>query len=376
VLALALVVGYYTGTILRLSRAKARVSDIQTPATPSPVPTITRTTGFIWGAQGGAYVLNNIKDTYHKENVDLQISKAKELGLNLLRANLEITTNESPYTLTFNDSDNDDFINRVSKSRLDLLLVLDPDITKTVGKTDYYKEGYRMGSYAAKRYKGKIKYYQIANEISGTIVKKPETQGELIKGANNIEYSKEMYDVTLNWLKGMSKGIRENDPNAKIVLSGHWILYDIFPMLIKDGADFDILGWSWYSEDGTDPTSREYNYGDHFNLAKKLKDIKKDVWIVETNSSGGSKGKNLSLAEGAQAQADFFGKFLPKIYSSGYFNGLIVYTLFDNPNSALVGNEADSHFGLVGAEISGGKVAPTVEKPAFETLKKFIQSHP
>jgi hypothetical protein len=147
-------------------------------------------------------------------------------------------------------------------------------------------------------------------------------------------------------------------------------------MMIKDGADFDILGWSWYSEDGTDPTQREYNYGDRLNLAKELKSIKKDVWIVETNASGGSKGKGLTEDEGSEAQANFFSQFLPKVYSSGYFKGMIVYTLFDNPVSKLLNNEADSYFGLVGADMVNGQVKAGSNKPAFQTIKEYIASHP
>ncbi len=360
---------------MKIKASTNRTKVAQTP-TPSPSPVANLNKSFVWGAQGGAYTLNNLNEGFFQEHADLQIAKAKELGLNLIRANLEIGKIDSPFKINYLESDNDQFINSISSSGLDLLLVLDPNIPATVGKADYYEEGYRMGSYASKRYKGKVKYYQIANEISGTIVKKADTSGEIIKGENGIDYSQDMYNTTLEWIKGMSKGIRQNDPNAKIVLSGHWILYDIFPRFIADGADFDILGWSWYSSDGTDPTSREYNYGSYMNLAEKLKSIKKDVWLVETNASGGSKGENMSESQGEQYQAEFFSRFLTNVYSSGYFKGVIVYTLFDNPVNKIIGNENDSHFGLVGAEIDkAGKVNATKNKPAFEVYKKFIAEH-
>jgi|GEM_PF-995855 len=331
---------------------------------------------FIWGAQGGAFVLNRLDDPYKPENVDKQIEFAKKLGINLIRANLEISKKDSPFEITPLEKANDDFINRVADAKLQILLVLDPDIPKTVGKANYEEEGYKLGSYAAKHYKGKVKYYQIANEVTGTIVKPAEDNGKTFNGNYGVQYSQARYDAVLGWVKGMSRGIRENDTDAKIVLCGHWILYDVIQKLISDGVDFDILGWSWYSTDGDDVTRREYNWGDHMNLAEKLYSIKKDVWIVETNYDHGSFGNGkISSSEGEKKQAEFIGKFANNVYNSGYFKGFIVFTLFDNPINAEIAAEREAHWGLVEVKKINGDIKVTREKPAFNTYKKFISSH-
>ncbi|MFH1909694.1 MAG: hypothetical protein ABIJ72_00670 [bacterium] len=329
---------------------------------------------FVWGAQGGAYALHKKVDTYSPDRTALQIKKAKELGINLIRANLETQIVYSPnYSIRYRAQDNDDYINQMSEAELDLLLVLEPNIPATVGKADYFAEGYTQGAYAAKRYGKKVKYFQLANEVTGTIAKPDGYTGETFKLETGVDYSKAHYDATLAWIKGMAKGIRDNDKSAKLLISGHWVLYDIVGKLIEDGADFDIIGWGWYSGDGVDVKNREFNYGKSLNLAQKLASYKKDLWIVEANRAGGSyseKGQN-----GEEEQAQFFSKFLENFYSSKYFKGFIAYTLFDNTVDGQAGNPPDGHLGLVEVKFNGQENRVKSNKKAFEVYRKFISSH-
>ena len=342
-----------------------------TTPVPSPSPVSNLNKNFIYGVQGGAYALNQLGEDYHPENVDIQIAKTKELGVGLIRANLEIKTQNSPFNISYVDATNDDYINKVSASGLDILLVLDPDIPNSIGKADYYNEGYKMGTYAAKRYKGKVKYFQLANELSGTIIKPEKYDGPTFDGENGIKYSTERYQASLEWIKGMAKGIRENDPSAKLVVSGHWILYDIFGKLINDGADFDILGWSFYSSDGDDITKREFNYGDHMNLAEKLAQYKKDLWIVEANRTHGSYEPGKPAQE--QDQANYLDRLLTNIYSSDYFKGFIFFSLFDNPIATDQGSPQEAQWGLV--KVNSLKDKSISNKSAFQIYKDFIAAH-
>lgn len=365
VIGASILIGVSFGKIIRDSKAGADAN----------LPPLNTSTEFVWGIHSGAYALNKVNEGYNLSNVNKQLNSLKELGVNLARFNLEIQKSQDPFAITPIDSTNDDFINKIHDNGQEILLVIDPDVPSTIGKADYEKEGYQLGSYAAKRYGDKVKFFQIANEISGTIAKKPDYQGEIIKGENGIDYSQESYDTTLGWIKGLSKGIRENAPSAKIILSGHWVLYDIFPKLINDGADFDILGWSWYSSDGTDITQREYNYGHYMDLADKLYSIKKDVWIVESNASGGSQPEGLGEWEGEEAQAKFFKDFLTSVYSTGKIKGFIVFTLFDSPASIDLNSENDAHFGLVEAKKINDEIKTTKNKKAFQIYQQFIKDH-
>ncbi len=372
VLALALVCGVTVGKALE-SRKDRNVVKVP-PVSRTAIPKIAGS-DFIWGVQGGAYQLNNKIDTFHPENVDKQIKLTQDLGANLIRANLEISVSKSPFKITLQETSNDSLFTKISQANLQTLMVIDPDIPSIPTGVDLESEGYKLGTYAATRYKGKVKYYQIANEVSGTIVRPPEYSGAVFDGENGIQYSKERYDKVLSFVKGMSRGIRENDPQAKIALCGHWILYDIFGKLIEDGADFDIIGWSWYSPDGIDVTKREYNWGDYMNLAEKLSQYKKELWIVESNSDHGSyfDGK-ISSSQGKIRQAEFISEFAKNIYDSGYFKAYIVFMLLDNPIAEEAGNTKDAHWGLVEVKKVGSENKIIKNKPAFNAYRDTIKT--
>jgi len=371
ILAVAIGIGLVAGQFIKNKKNGISLTALfkttsKTPATPK----------FVWGVQGGAYVLNQMKDAYIIEHVESQIKSLKDLGVNTVRANLELKRQDSPFLITPQETANDDFIARLSQAGLDTVLVLDPDVPKTIGNANYEQEGYKLSSYAAKRYKDKVKYYQVLNEVSGTIAKPGDYKGKVIKGENSMEYSQERYDAVLGWAKGMIRGIRENDPNAKIVLCGHWIMYDIIGKLISDGINPDIIGWSWYSPDGLDVTKREYNWGNYINLAEKLSEFKKDLWIIESNSDHGSyfDGK-ISAAEGEKKQADFISNFAKNVYDSKYFKGYFVFNLADSPVAVDMGSPQDAHWGLVEVKEINGDYKITKYKPAFYAYHDFILSH-
>jgi len=372
VLAVAIGIGLVAGRIIKnktggLSPTALLNVTSKTPATPK----------FVWGVQGGAYVLNRLKDPYRIENVDKQIKSLKELGVNTVRVNLEISRQDSPFQITPQEAANDDYISKLSQAGFDIVLVLDPDVPQTIGKANYEQEGYKLASYAAKRYRDKVKYFQVANEVSGTIAKPQGYTGKTFKGENNIDYSQERYDAILGWAKGMSRGIREQSKNAEILLCGHWILYDIVQKLANDKVDFDIIGWSWYSSDGVDPTQREFNYGQSLNLAEKLNQIKKDVWIIEANRDAGSYNKQTkkSDSQGEQEQGQYLAQVLDNIYKSGYFKGFFVFTLLDNPVAEEQNNPEVAHLGLVEVKKISGDNQIIKNKPAFDIFKNFIATH-
>ena len=329
---------------------------------------------FVWGVQGGAYYLNSVGGSYNPQNVEAQLKAAQESGINLIRANLEIVTDKVPFIIEYNDADNDDFINRVTSKGFDLLLVLDPNVPQTVGLAQYQQEEYKLGSYAAKRYKGKVKYYQAANEVSGTSARLPEDKGQSFKDSLGNEYDLERYNAVLAWVKGISQGIRENDPSAQIVVSGHYILYPLVERMVREGADFDILGWAFYSQDGSNVTRREYNYGNYMNLAERLYKIKKNLWIIEANYEKGSYDKNKgSTSETEKRQAEYIKTLAENVYKSGYFKGFLVYTLLDNPTNADLGNPQDAHLGLVEVKKRDGLNKITKYKEAFFAYRDFIR---
>lgn len=337
----------------------------------------TKDSQYVFGVQCGAFNLNKKDEGYNEENTKKKIDKLKELGVNTVRANLEIKTSE-PYAITPLDDVNDRYINALTENGFDVLLVIDPDIPSTINKANYEKEGYNIASYVTERYKGKIKYYQLANEVSGSTVKPsdPNFNGTTFKDDFGLEYSKERYEAVLGWTKGMSRAIREKDSSAKIVLSGHWVLYEVIDRLQKDGVDFDILGWAWYENDGDDTTKRESPDGKStINLAEELFKFGKPLWIIESNLGDGTYPQNgESKKEIEKKQAEFIKSFVPKTLSNGFFSGFFFFTLFDDPVAGEIRSEREGHWGLVEVKKIGEKNQITGNKPGFDAYKKVINS--
>lgn len=356
VLALAVFVGVYSGKLIKKS-----------------TPDQDR---YVFGVQCGAFTLNKQFESYSSTNTDKKIAKLKELGVNTVRANFEMLVND-PFSITPYDDLNDRYITALTDNKFDVLLVIDPNIPATVGKVDYEKEGYSIGSYVAKRYKGKIKYYQLANEVTGTAVKPSDSnfKGETYQDDFGIQYSTERYEAVRGWVRGMSKAIREQDSSAQIVLSGHWVLYDVIDRLIKDGVDFDILGWAWYANDGNDVTKRETPDGKStINLATELAKFNKKLWVIESNLADGTYPKDGKTANRLEKeQAEFIRSFVPAVLNGGYFSGYFFFTLFDDPIAGEVASEREAHWGLVEVKKSGDDIKITRNKPGFDAYKKVIR---
>lgn len=183
--------------------------------------------------------------------------------------------------------------------------------------------------------------------------------------------------ATRDWVTGMSRAIRENDSEAKIVLSGHWILYGVIAKLIKDGVDFDILGWAWYASDDDDVTKRGTPDGKStINLVEELAKFGKTNWIIESNLDDGTYSKDGKTEQQMEAeQAVFIEKFVPKVLKSGYFSGYFFFTLFDDPIAGEIsGAEREGHWGLIEVKQANGKNKSIRDKQGFQAYQKVIKS--
>ena len=326
---------------------------------------------FIWGATTSSYQF----DGYNEKTAQKQIDIINDLGINTVRLALEREVSFNPFKINYDKKANDDFIARLAKDKKNIVLVVDGDIIDTADIKNFNQEniGYQMGLYAARRYKDKVKYFQIANEVTGTAIKPSDStwSGPTFKGDYNIEYSTDRYNSLLAWLKGLQRGIRETDPKAKIVISGHWHLYFIINKLIQDGIDPDVIGWAWYSDDGLDITQRDIGDGQSVNLIQKLKSFKRPVWIIETNSTKGSYNEKAGRVD-ENYQASFFIKFIPNLLKTGMVDGIFAFPLFDTPVFADNRGDSESHWGLVKVKKDLEGNPSFQSKKAFEIFRDFI----
>jgi hypothetical protein len=318
-------------------------------------------------------------DGYNPVTAESQIDLLKDLGVNVVRINLERSvTSVSPFNQKYDEKTNDDFINKLYEADLEVLLAIDGEIIATADKpsVDKESEGYKIGKYAASRYKGKVKFYQISNEITGTIIKPPDPdfKGPVFDGENGIKYSTERYESALKWLRGMQRGIRESDPKSKVVLSGHWVLTDIIKKLESDGVDFDILGWAWYDTDGLDMTKRQAGDSGTIDMVQELMSFNKPVWLIEVNTDKGSWSEQ-GLSLGETKQANFIREFSDKVFLEEKIKGVFIYRFLDIPSVySPQTREEDSHWGIVEPSLDNGIISYR-KKEAFETFKQVIATY-
>lgn len=131
----------------------------------------------------------------------------------------------------------------------------------------------------AKRYRGKISYYEIWNEPAFSDLEKvisPSGQAGFFSGSSN-----EMVEMA----RRATRAIREEDPNARVIspsMAGHYQgLKRLERFLVNGGAGlFDILGFHYYQTD----THRPENLP---KLIKRVEDLAKahnflgPIWNTE-----------------------------------------------------------------------------------------------
>lgn len=330
---------------------------------------------FAWGVTTSAYQF----DGYIPETAQKQVDILNQLGVNTIRMTLERNIlSLRPFSVKYDEQANDGFVDKLYQNKTDIVMVIDGDILNTANLAGFDQEasGYQMGKYAASRYKGKVKYYQLANEVTGTAVKPsdPNFKGPIFDCGYGINCSTDNYNSLLGWLKGLQKGIKEADPQAKIVITGHWHLFAVIDKLIKDGINPDVIGWAWYSDDGLDPTRRDVGGGEIINPLDKLKSFGKLVWIVEMNSVKGSYNDKTKKVD-ENYQADFFKKFIPNLLSSGKVDGIFAFPLFDTPIFALDRGDSEAHWGLVKVTKDSSGSPSFTPKKAFNIYRDFISAN-
>lgn len=317
----------------------------------------------IWGVVLRPYALASTMggSTDWKYNVDRQIAMTKELGANAVKFALEL-----------DDQVNDYIVKKAAENDLKVLISVSiPGINLITSgsQNDYYDEGYKLGEKVAKKYQGRIKYYQMDNEISGTLYNKADDVGETLPDRFGQRYNRTRTERQIRYLKGMSNAIHKNDPKAIRSISGHWILVDAIKYMINNGVEFEFLGWDWYSDMGEDFSNRSLEGKDNFNLVKIAnEEFKKDLWIVEANKDKGS------WENTEREQAEFIESIAQKSWEKGV-KGFFIHTLVDMASEQ---NESIGHLGLVKV-----KKDPNTNqwdfgdyKSAFYRYKAVIEKYP
>lgn len=331
VLSLAVLIG--VGSVRLMKGTKAEADTVRQ-----------KTRDFVWGATIRPYALTGGGEPFTQESLVQQFELMSDLfpKSGCVRANVE-------KDMAINDL----VVENAKQNNLKLMLVLE-DIKDFNQNIDYPASAREFASKFVPKYKGEVQYYQLSNELSGVVYSKPEDRGETLDAGYGLKMDKKRYENVRAYTKAMGEYIRENDQNAKIVISGHWVLIDPIVKLIEDGVQADIIGWNWGSGISDNPGIKQIdNYGT-MDLPKVASDLKKEFWIIEANRDDGSmNGKESD-------QADYIEMISRKAYQNPKISGYLHFVLTDMEEPGAVGQ-----LGLV--KVKDGQFGQ--KKKAYSSLK-------
>lgn len=297
-----------------------------------------------WGAVVRAFALDKPGTPYSKQHLVQQFDYLKELGVTDVRANAEV-----------NETINDDYVSLANERGLTATLILE---TPRFFEEETHDSMFAYGKKIAERYKGKVAFYQLGNEASGVAVKSG------FSGSKTTDYDETKYKRFKELVRGLSEGIKSSDPNAKRIISAHWLGVGVIDRLVADKVEFEVIGWDWYSDMGNDMI--KIQDGQTINIPQYLSKYNKEFWIAELNHREGSKN-------GAAVQADFLQTFVLNAMNHPEIKAIFVFPLTDQCG------DLDKDYGKMGlVELTknvDGTCTITGKKKAFDTYKNLIQHY-
>jgi hypothetical protein len=298
-------------------------------ASPSPTPTATakavvapktNSRGFYWGASILVFPFPEKNTEFLPE----QFRLAQELGLSTVRVD---------YTVG-NDALNRQVIDLASKYKMQLVFIIPFGPNDIFSDSKLSDNAYNYVKDIVSKYKGQVPVWQLATEVASVAI----VDGGHY-GVDKVDYPEAKYQAVSTWLKSATKAVKDADPSARRMINDQWVHVGFFERFIKDGGDFDILGWNWFSDMGTDWNDPVINAktGQRYKLMDKLKSFKRDIWITEVNRRLGSSGGN------EKAQADYIQTMADKAYAEPAIKALLVFNLVEDQKAP----EAERGYGLV-----------------------------
>lgn len=312
-----------------------------------------------WGAVIRPFALDvpGTPTTWQK-GVPEQLDLVKAMGGTLVRANVEQ-----------NLSVMDAVVNGARERDLDVLLILEvagdnPVLSQTIKKEQLYALGKDLGRQWASRYKGKVAYYQLANEVTGTAARRPEDTGPTLDNRYGLKFDRNRAERIAEYERGLADGVKAGDSQAQRMITGHWVLVDIIPYLIEKGVDFETVGWDWYSDMGIDPATTHVDKQPDLDLPGTFTALGKDFWLAEVNKEAGS------FQGTADKQAEYLKSVAKAVVANPAIKGMVIHML---PDMAAEQGEDTGELGLVTVTQQANDVWDFgTPKPAYTDLKAIF----
>lgn len=304
--------------------------------------------GFQWGVSAHA---NTSSAVYPRHQLTAQLDKAKSLGIGLYRTNL--SPRYDPVRQSYDWSYLDEVVEGAYARGMKVYLVLLADANNdselphdAQGRPDFFAYGRAV----AEHYRGKVAYYQLANELERDCIR-----GEAYDGDQPSHYDDRYFKVR-DFIRAFGDGIRAGDPDAKRALNIGWLHTGFLQRLNSDGVKWEVTGYDWYRE--VDPMMSVLNILQGFP--------QQEILIAESNRNEGS--LNGKEAE----QAAYITQVANEVYhrAPSKVRGYLVYELLDQSN--IAGGEGS--YGLVHYDSTAYSIGS--DKPAFGAYKRVIAGKP
>lgn len=299
------------------STKKSGPSKVATNKKPTEKP---KPRSFRWGATLLSFPFREKNEEFLPE----QFRLAQELGIDTVRVEYAVNNVESNHKV----------VEQAKLKNIKVMFVIPFGPNDIYSDAKLYDNAYRYVYDIVTRHKGQVPVWQLATEVASVAIIDGSRHG-----VDRVDYSETKYQAVSTWLKAATKAVKDADPSAFRLLNDQWIHVGFFDRFLKEGGDFDILGWNWFSDMGNDWNNPLINSktGQRYKLMDKLKSFKRDIWITEVNRRLGSSGNN------EKAQADYIATMADKAYADPAIKAFLVYNLVEDQGAPV----AEAGYGLV-----------------------------
>jgi hypothetical protein len=329
---------------------QARTGAVQ--SAPSDAPKMNcgdRTNGVFYGVVGHL----EHRGVYRTTDFDLQISQLRDLGVTMYAQ--DVSSEDSAHLVA-------DFARQAAKSCIGVLALVTPfEPQKRANEQETFERGYALGKTAGRVLKGLVTYYQVGNEYDNWTILGSDRSGEHPSDYDNARFMKARGSIL-----GLIKGIREANPDAKILLTSFgWLHYGFTDMLFAgtqpDGTkghpipQWDITAWHWYSNMGSITAAGPKKV----NVLERLRDsYGKPIWITEFGVRPNHADPGGFLT-GKDALAGFV-----KAAKTYDIQNVTLYELYDDQRFG-----GDGNYGVIHDD-------GQTRKPRFDVVRDFIKANP
>ena len=305
----------------------------------------------LWGANGHPFT------AYDGVSLDDQLGFLADLGLKSYRVN--ISGLHSVPAL-------EQLLAKAEPLGISILPVLIPSLQFEALTPEALRSRAHDFAFAlVSRFKGRIKVWELGNELEVYAIIKPcEMQDDgkqyncdwgLAGGNGLLDYYGPRWAKVSAVLKGLSEGTMAADGTARKAMgTAGWGHTGAFERMRRDGIEWDISVWHLYGEDP------EWAF-------KLLAGFGKPIWVTEMNHPRGSEPGERQQADGMRRWMKRLAELSPRYR----VEAVQIYELLDEPYWAP---DAEAVMGLVRLERrAGGGWAPGAPKPAYNAVRAVVR---